>query len=119
MKQYLKHRFIFECFHGKINNVKLVVDRINNIKTDNRLENLQLITQSKNLKKEHRKGKRQPSIRVRATNINSGESFDYDSIYRCGKGLDINHASIHCVLNGINKTATSKIDKNKYSFNRL
>ena len=38
IKGYLKHRFIFECFHGKINDVKLVVDHINNIKTDNRLE---------------------------------------------------------------------------------
>ena len=75
-KHYLKHRFIFECFHGKINDVKLVVDHINNIKIDNRLENLQLITQSQNQKKEHRKGKNLPPIRVRATNINSGESFD-------------------------------------------
>ena len=74
---------------------------------------------SRNQKKEHRKGKRQPSIRVRATNINSGESFDYDSIYRCGKGLDINHGSIYRVLNGIYKTATNKIDKNKYTFKRL
>ena len=51
IKNYLKHRFIFECFHGKINDVKLVVDHINNIKTDNRLQNLQLITQSQNQKK--------------------------------------------------------------------
>ena len=50
-KSYRKHRFIFECFHGKINDVKLVVDHINNIKIDNRLENLQLITQSQNKKK--------------------------------------------------------------------
>ena len=35
-KNYQKHRFIFECFHGKINDVKLVVDHINNIKTGNR-----------------------------------------------------------------------------------
>ena len=26
-KDYLKHRFIFECFHGKINDVKLVAER--------------------------------------------------------------------------------------------
>ena len=118
-KHYLKHRFIFECFHGKINNAKLVVDHINNIKTDNRLENLQLITQSQNMKKEHRKGKNLPPIRVSAININSGESFDYDSIYECSKRLDINPASIRCVLNGINKTATSKLDKNKYKFEKL
>ena len=113
-KNYLKHRFIFECFHGKINDVKLVVDHINNIKIDNRLENLQSITQSQNIKKEHRKGKKLPPIRIRATNINSEESFDYDSITKCSKGLDIHDASIRRVLNGITKTATSKLDKNKY-----
>ena len=118
-KDYLKHRFIFECFHGKINDAKLVVDHINNIKIDNRLENLQLITYSQNMKKEHRKGEKLPPIRVRAINVNLGESFDYDSIYECGKELDIHPASIRFVLNGINKTATSKIDKNKYYFQRF
>ena len=118
-KSYRKHRFIFECFHGKINDVKLVVDHINNIKTDNRLENLQLITQSQNQKKEHRKGKNLPPIRVRAINTNSGESFDYHSIYECSKRLDIHAASICRVLNGIQKTATSKLDKNKYTFEKM
>ena len=116
-KKYLKHRFIFECFHGKINDVKLVVDHINNIKTDNRLENLQSITQSQNMKKEHIKVK--IYHRVKAINKNSGESFDYDSISKCGKGLDINPRSIRFVLNGIQKTTTSKLDKNKYYFQRF
>ena len=118
-KDYQKHRFIFECFHGKINDVKLVVDHINNTKTDNRLENLQLITFSQDNKKEHRKGENRSAIRVRAININSGESFDYDSIKKCGKRLDINIASIRRVLNGIQKTATCKLDKNKYYFQRF
>ena len=118
-KNYFKHRFIFECFHGKINDAKLVVDHINNIKTDNRLENLQSITQSQNLKKEHRKGKKLPPIKIRATNINSEESFDYDSIYECSKRLDIHAASIARVLKGITKTTTSKLDKNKYYFKKL
>ena len=118
-KNYLKHRFIFECFHGKINDAKLVVDHINNIKIDNRLENLQSITQSQNMKKQHRKGENIPPIRVRAINVNSGESFDYDSIKKCSKGLDINDSSIALVLKGIYKTATSKLDKNKYYFQRL
>ena len=118
-KDYLKHRFIFECFHGKINDAKLVVDHINNIKTDNRLENLQLITQSQNMKKENRKGKNLPPISVRATNIDSGDSFDYHSIFECSRRLDINNASISCVLNGTTKTATSKLDKNKYKFEKI
>ena len=118
-KDYQKHRFIFECFHGKINDAKLVVDHINNIKTDNRLENLQSITQSQNVKKDHGKGKNVPAIKVRATNINSRESFDYDSISQCSKGLDIHSASICRVLNRVCKTATSKLDGNKYTFEPL
>ena len=118
-KDYQKHRFIFECFHGKINDAKLVVDHINNIKTDNRLENLQSITQSQNVKKDHGKGKKLPAIKVRAINMNTGESSDYDSIYKCSNGFDINSASIIRVLSGIQKTATSKLDKNKYTFEHL
>ena len=118
-KSFQKHRFTFECFHGKINDAKLVVDHINNIKIDNRLENLQSITQSQNMKKEHKKGENLPPIRVQAININSGESFDYDSIKKCSKELDINPRSIRFVLNGIQKTATSKLDKNKYYFKKL
>ena len=117
-KRYLKHRFIFECFHGKINDAKLVVDHINNIKTDNRLKNLQLITHSQNMKKDHRKGKGLP-IMVRAINIKSGEAFNYESIGECARRLDIIHTSIHRVLNGIANTATSKKDNNKYTFERL
>jgi len=43
-KNFRSHRFIYECFHGVITE-KRVVDHINNTKTDNQLDNLQLITQ--------------------------------------------------------------------------
>ena len=118
-KHYLKHRFIYECFHGLITNTKLVIDHINNIKTDNRLDNLQLITQSENQIKENKNGKKNPPISVRATNIDTGESSDYYSINHCSKKLDINHTSISRVLNGIIKTTTSKLDKNKYIFEQI
>ena len=71
------------------------------------------------MKKDHGKGKKLPAIKVRAINMNTGESSDYDSINKCSKGLDIEHASIRKVLSGICKTATSKLDKNKYTFKRL
>ena len=41
------HRFIFECFYGEIKGNK-VIDHINNKKHDNRIENLQAITQKEN-----------------------------------------------------------------------
>ena len=49
-KQFLSHRSIYECSHGQIAD-KRIVDHINSIKTDNRLDNLQLITNRENLKK--------------------------------------------------------------------
>ena len=118
-KHYLKHRFIYECFHGLITNTKLVVDHINNIKTDNQLNNLQLTTHSQNQIKENKKGKNNPPISVRATNIDTGESSDYYSINDCSRKLDINQASVRRVLDGVIKTTTSKLDKNKYIFEKI
>ena len=118
-KDYPKHRFIYECFHGVIKDSILVVDHINNIRTDNRLENLQLITRSENEKRANKKGQCLPQIPVRATNVNTGESFDYHSIYECSRILHIHKTSISSVLNGMTKTATSKKDKCKYTFKRI
>ena len=42
-KNYFVHRFVYECFNGIIPDDK-VVDHVNNIKDDNRLCNLQLMT---------------------------------------------------------------------------
>ena len=95
------------------------MDHINNIRTDNRLENLQLITHSENNKKDHKKGKSRSPVRVQALNINSEETSDYHSIYECYKSLDIHKESIRRVLDGIYKTATSKKDKDKYTFKRI
>ena len=71
------------------------------------------------MKKENRKGKNLPPIRVRAINTNSGESFDYDSIKKCSKEINVENSSIRKILEGIYKTSTSKKDKNKYTFERL
>ena len=45
--------------------------------------------------------------------MNTGESSDYDSITKCSKRVDIHTNAIRMVLSGIQKTATSKLDKNK------
>ena len=48
-KIYLLHRLIYETFNGKIENESLVIDHINTVRDDNRLENLRLVTQSENM----------------------------------------------------------------------
>ena len=49
-KMYNVHRFVWECHNGLIPEGK-VIDHINSNKEDNRLCNLQLITQQQNCKK--------------------------------------------------------------------
>ena len=49
-KSFTVHRFVYECFNGEIPDGK-VIDHVNNIKDDNRLCNLQLMTQQENCKK--------------------------------------------------------------------
>lgn len=49
-KKMRAHRFIWECCNCLIPEGK-VIDRINNIRIDNRLSNLQLLTPSENVKK--------------------------------------------------------------------
>jgi len=117
-KNVKSHRFIYECFHGVITD-KRVVDHINNIKTDNRLDNLQLIAQSENTKKDHKGGKSLPPIKIRAINIETGESFDYESITKTAKDLIIDASSIRFILNGTNKTSFSKKYKQRFRFEKI
>ena len=49
-KGYFVHRFVWECYSGFIFDGK-VIDHISDNKEDNRLFNLQLLTQQKNCKK--------------------------------------------------------------------
>lgn len=50
IKTYQVHRFVYECFIGLIPHGK-VTDHINNVRDDNTLRNLQLMSQQQNCKK--------------------------------------------------------------------
>ena len=89
----MSHRFIYECFHGIITH-KRVVDDINNNKTDNRLDNLQLITQRENTIKDYKEGKFLSPIKIKPINTETGESFEYESIEKASKDLIIEISSI-------------------------
>ena len=54
-KRRFLHRMVYETFIGDIPE-GYEIDHINNVKTDNRLSNLQLLTKADNLRKAH-KGK--------------------------------------------------------------
>ena len=118
VKGFHSHRFIYECFHGIITD-KRVIDHINNIKTDNRLDNLQLITNRENTIKDMIKRKYLPPIKVKAINMETGKSFDYESIAKASKDLIIDPKIIHYILNGTSKTSLSKKYKQRFRFEKI
>ena len=71
-KTYLQHRFVYEVFKGPIPRF-FEVDHINEIKSDNRIKNLQLLTHKQNIQK----SKNRPII---STNIETGKEKRYISI---------------------------------------
>ena len=109
-KIYTQHRFVFEVFKGKIP-LHLEIDHLNNLKSDNRIKNLQLLTHKQNIEK----SKNKPIISI---SIKTGEKRRFDSIKKAGIELDISKSHICniCCNRKFNKTAKSKKDGCKYTF---
>ena len=85
-KTYFQHRFVFEVFRGPIPRF-FEIDHINNIKTDNRIKNLQLLTHNQNVEK----SKNRPIISI---NIETGKEKRYNSIKKAAIELDISGGNI-------------------------
>ena len=119
-KWYRVNRFIYECYNGIISEGK-VIDHINNIKDDNRLCNLQLMTQKENCKKavkyndHYSKSRKNPKC-VKATNVDTEKIICYKSMYAAQQYLGINSKQIYDCCNGIQKTSVSKKDDQRYKF---
>ena len=118
------HRFIWECHNGLIPDGK-VIDRINAIRNDNRLCNLQLVTPSENNKKSAKNRdytfaakNHQNKKCVKVTNINTNEVTYYNSMYSVQQYLGINAGIVKMCCENINnvKTGISKKDGNSYGF---
>ena len=123
-KSFTVHRFVYECFNGEIPDGK-VIDHVNNIKDDNRLCNLQLMTQQENCKKSAKRRdytfaakNHQNKKCVRATNIGTNEVSYYNSLYAVNQHLGINAGIVKMVCEGIHncKTGISKQDNCHYKF---
>ena len=116
------HRFVYECHNGIIPEDK-VIDHINNNKEDNRLCNLQLITQQQNCKKSVKvrdytfAAKNHENKKcVKATNITTDEVLYFNSMYAIQQHLLVNAGIVKMVCEGINNCKTGKSKKDGYSY---
>ena len=123
-KGYYVHRFVYECFNGMIPDGE-VIDHVNNIKDDNRLCNLQLMTQQENCKQSAKRRdytfaakNHQNKKCVKATNSDTNEVSYYNSMYAVQQHLGINAGIVKMACEKINgcKTGISKIDNHSYKF---
>ena len=124
-KTYFVHRFIWECYNGLIPG-GLVIDYINDIRDDNRLCNLQLVTQQENCKKSAKnrdygfvKNNNQNKRSVKAINLTTNEEHYIPSWYSVQK--NINCGMVKMVCEGLNccKSGRSKFDNYCYRFEYL
>ena len=108
---YYQHRFVYEVFLGSIPRC-FEVDHINEVKSDNRLKNLQLLTHKQNIEKSINR----PIISI---NIENGKERRFISIKKAAIELDINAAHISNICRKKSKTATSKKNKKIFTFKYL
>ena len=111
--KYKQHRFVFEVFRGPIPKF-FEVDHINDIRTDNRIKNLQLLTHKQNIEKSKRKNRA-----IISTNIETGKERRFISIKTAAIELDICTGNISKVCRKKCKFLTSKKDKKIYTFRYL
>ena len=107
-KIYTQHRFVYEVFKGKIP-PHLEIDHLNNLKTDNRINNLQLLSHKQNIEKSNNK----PII---STCIETGKEITFKSLKKASIDLDIYISLISSICRKKYKKATSKKDGFKYTF---
>ena len=123
-KNYLSHRFVYECFYGPIEKNKQI-NHINSIRVDNRLKNLEVVTASENIRKSAKNRKfgcyRKNPKRVTAVNLFTKKETNFYSFYSVYKMLGINPGQVSMICEGKKycKTATSKINGQKYFFKYL
>ena len=112
-KNYYIHRFEWECVKGVIPE-GFVIDHIDSVKTNNKIENLQLLTVSENI----RKGNSKPIL---SFNIKNNKQKNYESITSASLELDISFSIISNICRKVKyyKTVISKKDGDRYTFEFL
>ena len=115
-KTFYSHRFIYECFYGVISDNEVIIHKDSD-KTNNKLNNLHLISKKENYMKYVNKNYKNKRF-VKATNIETNDVSYYNSMYAVQKHLLINAGIVKMVCEGLNncKTGISKKDKHAYKF---
>ena len=111
-KNYLIHRFEWECVRGVIPE-GFVIDHIDSVRTNNKIKNLQLLTLAENV----RKGNSKPIVSFKIKN----KQKNYESITSASVELDISFSIISNICRKVKycKTVISKKDGERYTFKFL
>jgi hypothetical protein len=115
-KNMLLHRFVYECYNGEIpkdGKVHQCVMHINDIKHDNRIDNLKLGTISSNTLSAYQNGlgnKNRKKRSVEATNTRTNEVSKFKSMNSCAKSLSTNARSVLRCCDGIQQSVKSKVE---------
>ena len=105
----LAHEFIWEAFNNEETSKYFKVIHIDGDKLNNSPNNLKRVfNESSNPEGQNRK--------IIATNLTTGDNKFFNSIYQASKALQINTGSIKLISDGKRKTATSKLNNNKFTF---
>ena len=112
-KNYYIHRFEWECVRGVIPE-GFVIDHIDSVRINDKIENLQLLTLVENV----RKGNSKP---ITSFNIKNNKQKKYDSIVSASLELNISVTIISNICRKVKyyKTVISKKDGDRYRFEFL
>ena len=119
------HRFIYSCFHEDFDlSSNYHIDHINDIKTDNRVDNLQHLTRQENNRKAQPKRDMKTItngkvVKILATNTNTNEQKVFKSKYQCGKYLGKSAAMVFFALHNKNYTKNIVNDEGVWKIEEL
>lgn len=94
------HHQIFAVARWGKECIGMTVNHRNEVKTDNSWGNLELLTHSDNLKAKTTKSCRYAMLPIRATNIDTGERFVFETQREAAKHLQLSPTSIFQHLSG-------------------
>lgn len=120
-KNIYAHRFIFETFVGKIPDDK-VINHKNEIKNDNAIKNLEVVTLSENAKKSTKltelckEGQHKPRKCIGHKVDDKVKIYKFKSLRDAERKTGICQVSIQSICDGATNSAASKTDNTKWIF---